>query len=295
MRKHYRFFGVVVLLLGAFALVGCKAAIVGPVAQTCSTTNPGTVDVTFHWTPSSEPNAVQYLDLSLYSTFPPGAFLGVGPLPAGTNSFSWPGLIPNAVHHWRVNTLIDGAWYTSWTGTFTTLPCAGDSGVAPPAGMRIVKLLVGNRPRTVVPRIWVNAPVNVRVVGLDGVMGAPNGKDDVIWYDFSSFSGMGGFPGVPQANALFSGHVDYHPHYTAVFWDVRQLVPGDIIDVYLLDGRLVRYSVQWSKWIAHNENFSSYAVRTGEEILTIVTCVGSFDPSTRNYSNRLVVRAKRIW
>jgi hypothetical protein len=284
MRRRYWVLGIVALLLGAFALVGCKMAFVGPVGQACSATYPGNVDVTFYWTPSSDPNAVQYLDLSFHSTFPPGAFLGVGPLSPETNSLTWPGLVPNAVHHWRVNTLIDGQWYTSWTGTFTTLPCSGSTGVAPTAGMRMV-----------IPRIGLNAPVNVRVVGLDGVMGAPNGKDDVIWYDFSAFAGTGGFPGVPQANALFSGHVDYHPHYTAVFWYLHQLVPGDIIDVYLLDGSLVRYSVQWSTWIAHNENFGSYAIRTGEELLTIVTCGGTFDSSTRNYSNRLVVRAIRIW
>jgi LPXTG-site transpeptidase (sortase) family protein len=137
--------------------------------------------------------------------------------------------------------------------------------------------------------------VNVRVVGSDGVMGEPNGRFDVIWYDFGSFSGMGGFPGVPGANSIFSGHVDYHPHYTAVFWDLRQLVPGDIIDVYLLDGSLVRYSVQWAKWIDPSVNFSSYAFQTGEELITIVTCVGTFSSATRQYSNRLVVRGVRIW
>ena len=53
--------------------------------------------------------------------------------------------------------------------------------------------------------------------------------------------------------------------------------------------------VQWVKWIDDTENFASYAAKTGEEALTIVTCTGTFDPSTRNYSNRLVVRAVRFW
>jgi LPXTG-site transpeptidase (sortase) family protein len=147
----------------------------------------------------------------------------------------------------------------------------------------------------VIPRIGVNAPVNVRVVGPDGRMGEPNGRFDVIWYDFGNFSGMGGFPGVPGANSIFSGHVDYHPHYTAVFWDLRQLVPGDIIDVYLRDGSLVRYSVQWARWIDPSVNFANYAFQTGEELVTIVTCVGTFSSATRQYSNRLAVRGVRIW
>ncbi len=284
MRKKRALLAMGVMLLGVFALAGCRLAWVGPVEQSCSAAVPGTVDVVLHWTPATEGNGIQYLDLSLYSTFPPGQFLGVGPMPSNQNSFYWPGLTANTVHHWRINTLIDGAWYTSWTGTFTTAACGTGSGAAPTAGMRMV-----------IPRIGVNAPVNVRVVGSDGVMGKPNGKDDIIWYDFSLFGNMGGFPGVPQSNAILSGHVDYHPHYTAVFWDLRQLVAGDEIDVYLRDGTLLRYVVQWSKWIGDTENFSNYAVKTGEEALTIVTCTGTFDASTRNYSNRLVLRAVRFW
>lgn len=283
MKRKFLFLGLLAVL-PAFALMGCKWASVGPVEQVCSATSPGLVDVTFHWTPASTGNGIQYLDLSFHSTFPPGEFIGVGPMPLTQNSLYWPGLVPNAVHHWRINTLIDGQWYTSFAGTFTTPACGTGTGEAPPAGMRMV-----------IPRIGVNAPVNVRVVGPDGVMGSPNGRFDVIWYDFGMYPGMGGFPGVPKTNALFSGHVDYHPHYTAVFWDLRQLVPGDIIDVYLLDGTLVRYAVQWTAWIPHNDNFSRFAVRTGEDILTIVTCGGTFDPATRNYSNRLVVRAIRVW
>ena len=184
MRKKLALLTVGSLVLGAFALVGCKVAWVGPVEQACSATDPGKVDVIFHWTPATEGDGVQYLDLSVYSTFPPGLFLGVGPMPSNQNALTWPGLSPNTVHHWRVNTLIDGVWYTSWTGTFTTAACGTGSGAAPTAGMRMV-----------IPRIGVNAPVNVRVLGADGNMGNPNGKDDVIWYDFSAFGGMGGFPG----------------------------------------------------------------------------------------------------
>ena len=281
MRKKRALLAIGVMLLGVFTLVGCKFAFVGPVEQTCTTSG---VDVVFHWTPASEGNGVQYLDLSQYSTFPPGQFISVGPMPSNQNAFYWPGLMANAVHHWRINTLIDGVWYTSSVGTFTTPACGTGSGEAPTANMRIV-----------IPRIGVNAPVNARVIGPDGAMGKPNGKDDVIWYDFSLFGGLGGFPGVQKANAVFSGHVDYHPNFTAVFWDARQLVPGDEIDVYLLDGTPVRYVVQWSKWIDDTENFADYATQTGQEILTIVTCTGTFDASTRNYSNRLVVRAARFW
>jgi len=147
--------------------------------------------------------------------------------------------------------------------------------------------------RMVIPKIGVDAPVTVRAIGDDGVMGAPNGRFDVVWYDFSAFSGMGGYPG-SSGNAVFSGHVDYHPHYTAVFWDLNQLAPGDIIEVHLPDGKVARYSVQWSESIDPETDFSSYCRDTGEGTITIVTCQGTFDPSTRQYNRRLVVRGALI-
>ena len=54
MRKKHALLAIGVLLLGAFALVGCRFAWVGPVEQACSATAPGTVDVTFYWTPATE-------------------------------------------------------------------------------------------------------------------------------------------------------------------------------------------------------------------------------------------------
>ena len=254
---------------------------VGGVAQACSAT-PGMVDVTFHWIPSNQGGA-QYLDVSWYSTFPADGFISNGPLEGNVGALAMGGLRANTVHHWRVNALVNGAWYTSAIGTFTTAACGAGDGSASPTGLRLI-----------IPKIGVNAPVNDRIVGLDGQLGIPNGKDDVVWYDFMNFGGLGGFPGVAGGNALFSGHVDYHPNYTAVFWDLRQLVAGDEIGVQLLDGSYVRYIVDWTTWIGNSDNFTQFATRDGFDRLTIVTCGGTFDSATRNYSNRLVVRATRV-
>jgi LPXTG-site transpeptidase (sortase) family protein len=145
----------------------------------------------------------------------------------------------------------------------------------------------------VIPKIGVDAPVTIRVMGPDGVMGAPNGRFDVVWYDFSAFPGLGGYPGA-SGNAIFSGHVDYHPHYEAVFWDLRLLAPGDIIEVYLADGTVARYSVQWAQTITPETDFASYCTNTGEGLITIVTCQGTFNSATRQYDQRLVVRGVLI-
>ena len=105
---------------------------------------------------------------------------------------------------------------------------------------------------------------------------------------------MGGFPGTPGSNAMFSGHVDYHPNFEAVFWNLHLLGPGDEIDVVLLDGSMLRYAVDWTTWISPDDNFSQYAIKTGPDMLTIVTCIGTFNSNTRHYSNRYVVRASRF-
>jgi len=144
-----------------------------------------------------------------------------------------------------------------------------------------------------IPSIGVDAPVTIRSIGSDGQMGAPNGRFDVVWYDFSAFAGMGGYPG-EGGNAVFSGHVDYHPNYEAVFWDLRLVGPGDVIEVVLPNGTSVRYSVQWSETISHESEFSSYVTKTGADVITIVTCQGTFDAATHNYNSRLVVRGVRI-
>jgi len=57
----------------------------------------------------------------------------------------------------------------------------------------------------------------------------------------------------------------------------------------------VRYIVEWTTWIDDTENFSQFALKDGVDKLTIVTCIGTFDSSTRNYSNRFVVRATRVF
>ena len=144
-----------------------------------------------------------------------------------------------------------------------------------------------------IPSIGVDAPVTVRVIGEDGVMEPPNGRFDVVWYDFSAYGGVGGYPG-SGGNAVFSGHVDYHPNYEAVFWDLHLVGPGDLIEVDLPDGTAVHYSVQWSQTISPDTDFGQFVGQTGEETITIVTCQGTFNSATHQYDQRLVVRGVRV-
>lgn len=142
-----------------------------------------------------------------------------------------------------------------------------------------------------VPAIGVNASVYSRSIGENGQMGNPSGAYDVVWYDFSGWDGLGGAPGTPGANAVFAGHVDYIHVGPAVFWSIRELSPGDTVTVYA-NGQSFNYSIQWSQWAAPDEDFTNFVAQTGQESITLVTCIGGF--SAGHYSNRLIVRGVRI-
>ena len=141
------------------------------------------------------------------------------------------------------------------------------------------------------PSIGVDASVYSRSVGTNGQMGNPIGAWDAIWYDFSAWPGMGGYPGEPGANAVFAGHVDYIHVGPAVFWSIRDLSPGDRVTVSTSNGP-VTYAIQWSQWAEPDVDFTQFVTRTGQDVITLVTCIGDF--AAGHYSNRLIVRGVRV-
>ena len=153
--------------------------------------------------------------------------------------------------------------------------------------------LHGSGDTLVIASLGINAPVNTRNVGEDGRMGDPGGKDDVVRYDFPTIPELGGYPGIAGTTVL-SGHVDYHPNFTAVFWTLRQATVGMQIDYYRSDGVLVTYAIDWISSSTGDDDIGQYLVSTSPESMVLITCEGTFDPSTLHYSNRTLVHATRI-
>jgi len=142
--------------------------------------------------------------------------------------------------------------------------------------------------RIVIPGIDVDAPINLKTMGPDGMMQPPNGPEDVAWYDFTARPGSGG-------NAVFSAHVDYHDYGPAVFAKLKDLKKGNAIEVHLADTTTLRYQVVVSvTYPAADAPFEDIVGPTSRETITLITCTGSFDAASRQYSHRLVVRAERI-
>ena len=154
-----------------------------------------------------------------------------------------------------------------------------------------------------IPVLGVDAPVGQRYVGPK--MPNPTGPGDVVWYDLSQWDGLGGVPG-GGGNAVFSGHVDYNfpiswaeAHYRGegVFYDLRLISPGDVIEVEV-GSAVHRYQVVWQRSLRAADASSDWAqVLSGDvdvDSITLITCGGDFNAATKSYSDRLVVRAERL-
>jgi hypothetical protein len=98
---------------------GGGAPVTGSVMQTCEGSG---VTVKFSWQANAP--GPQFIDLSIFNNgFPPGSFVGAGPIGSGGTSFIWSGLAKGTTHFWRVNTLTPAGWSSSNTGSFVTLAC----------------------------------------------------------------------------------------------------------------------------------------------------------------------------
>lgn len=142
--------------------------------------------------------------------------------------------------------------------------------------------------RILIPKIGVDAPISIKGTDATGVMETPNGPWDVAWYDFSARPGAG-------SNAVFSGHVDYVDVGPAIFWRLRELAPEDIVEVRLEDGTVYRYRVVAKDTVeAATADVAKIVGATEREIVTLITCTGTFDASTGQYDKRLIVQAERM-
>jgi LPXTG-site transpeptidase (sortase) family protein len=146
--------------------------------------------------------------------------------------------------------------------------------------------------RIIIPKAGVDAPFTYKVVPLGGQMPNPNSWDDVAYYDFVNWPGMGGLPG-KGGNVVVAGHVDYINHGPAVFWDLDKLAVGDRVQIRLTDGTMVEYAVEFNKHIeAAKADWEAIVSGTADESITLITCGGEF--SAGHYTNRTIIWGRRV-
>ena len=138
------------------------------------------------------------------------------------------------------------------------------------------------------PSIEVDASSLDRLgIAGDGTAEVPDDYARVGWFD------RGAVPGGRGPTVLL-GHVDSRSG-PAVFYRLRDLVAGDVLEVGMSDGTTSRYVVDRTAQVA-KDRFPTFAVfgASRDDVLRLVTCAGEFDRGARSYTDNLVVHARRV-
>jgi sortase (surface protein transpeptidase) len=135
------------------------------------------------------------------------------------------------------------------------------------------------------PSLGVDAPVVPVGQDEDGAMAAPTDPDTVAWYE------PGPGMGVP-GNAVFAAHINWAGRLR-VFGSLHQLEPGDPILIIDAEGHGYKYLVESSHWVrAEGAPVEEIFASADAPTVTLITCGGEYVAATREYLDRLIVRAK---
>jgi LPXTG-site transpeptidase (sortase) family protein len=152
--------------------------------------------------------------------------------------------------------------------------------------------------RMVIPSLYIDAPVIEKGLTTGGQPDVPERPDQIAWYPtFSAAPGQ-------SNNAVFAGHVDWQTREGApipgVFYRLREMKTGDLIEVTLADGKKLQYRVRANVAALYNDPQIAQVMQpTGKDVITIITCGGAWEksrsaPNGGNYTHRVIVRAERV-
>lgn len=134
-----------------------------------------------------------------------------------------------------------------------------------------------------IPALGVHTSVGVLGLQPDGQVQVPTTTRVVGWYRYGVTPGQVG-------SAVILGHVDSYLG-PGVFFELKNLKAGDLINLTLADGAHVRFIVtevvQYLKTIFPDRLV--YGAHGGLRSLQLVTCGGVFDHATGHYLSNVVV------
>jgi hypothetical protein len=238
--------------------------------------------VRFRWAPAANYIGQQWIEFDSDGDWSGDDFWREGPFSPSTETVRRSGFLNDVGYLFRIVREVNGQRQVSGEGWFMP-DCTPDVNAEP----------YGTDDRLVVPAINVNAPVNIRDVGFDGVLGNPAGGYDVVRYNFAFFPGLQGQIGGPGPT-LIGGHLDYYVIGPAVFWDLAKLKAGDVIE-YWDGGVKYTYVVDWVTAVPFNYPLNGYFQDSDEDVLMLVTCFGTFDRAQfGGYDQRVVIHAQRM-
>jgi len=135
----------------------------------------------------------------------------------------------------------------------------------------------------------IGLAVSLASLGLnaDGTVEVPTDAARPGWFRLGPTPGQSG-------SAVILGHVDSTAG-PAVFFELRSLAPGDVVDVGLADGVTAVFDVT-SVAMYPKADFPADQVygSSGTSELQLVTCGGTFDPGTGHYLSNIVVYSSLV-
>ena len=122
-----------------------------------------------------------------------------------------------------------------------------------------------------------------------GSLKSPGNVHDVGWYNASATPGSAGA-------VLLDAHVSSWTT-DGVFYHIKDLKPGDTVQVERGDGKVLTYKVVKSQTYAYDKVDMAAAitpVTAGKQGLNMITCAGKVIPGTNEFDQRIVVFAEQV-
>ncbi|MGE5393012.1 MAG: class F sortase [Candidatus Saccharibacteria bacterium] len=164
--------------------------------------------------------------------------------------------------------------------------------VRPSSGIPVVGFSHGTQAgaepvRARIPKLGIDAPIVRLGLNSDGTLAVPAHDNEVGWYAAGARPGDGG-------PAVLVGHLD-SARGAAVFWRLKDLAPGDTVEIDRSDGSRAVFSVTAQENYSQ-DNFPSQRVYgpVADSELRLITCSGRFDRQAGHYTRNLVVYAVKV-
>jgi sortase (surface protein transpeptidase) len=156
-----------------------------------------------------------------------------------------------------------------------------------PSSIPVTKPFKGLRPTSVkIPKIGAESSLLAVAVKTDGTISVPSVHTPMqaAWYKLSPVPGDVG-------PAIVLGHVDGDKK-PGIFYKLKDLAPGDEVDVDRSDGRKLKFVVDRVTQVP-KDTFPRDAVygNSDKPELRLITCGGAFDHAEHSYKDNIVVYA----
>jgi len=164
----------------------------------------------------------------------------------------------------------------------STAPVVPTPAVAPSSTLQPLPI------RLQIPRIKVNANIEVLGITPAGNMDVPPNIQDVGWYKYGPHPGEAG-------SAVIVGHFGTLKGKKSVFNDLKWLKVGDVLSVADDAGQTTSYAVR--KVRTYRDTDSTNDVFNNERAgahLNLITCAGAWNKAQKAYAKRLVVFTDKI-